>query len=200
MNSIETPPCSPAVLGPFVVWEGAFGAADLKAIEQYADGLPHENATVDGFDYRYDPALRKTKVAWIEQNALTQPFYDRLETIILSLNSQFFQYDLAKLEPIQYALYDGSEQGHFDWHVDYDRDTGHERPYARKLSISVQLSGPSHYEGGELQARVRSRIDAAPKTFGTVIAFPSYVLHRVTPVTSGVRKALVAWALGPDYR
>jgi PKHD-type hydroxylase len=197
---IETPLSSPAILGPFVVWEGAFGAEDLKTIEHYADGLQQTNATVDGFDNRYDPAIRKTKVAWIEQNAQTQAFYDRMEIIILSLNSQFFQYDLANMLPIQYAIYDGSEQGHFDWHVDYDRNSGRERQDARKMSISVQLSGPSHYEGGELQARVRSRIDVAPKTFGTVIAFPSYVLHRVTPVTAGVRKSLVGWVVGPDYR
>jgi PKHD-type hydroxylase len=162
--------------------------------------LRHQDAALHQSHARYDQNIRVTKVAWIEREPATQAFYDRIETIILSLNSQFFQYDLAKMTPMQYAIYNGSEQGHYDWHSDYCREAGHEPPQYRKLSISVQLSDPADYEGGELQARVRSSIDAAPKTRGTVIAFPSYVLHRVTPVTAGVRKSLVVWVLGPDYR
>ena len=191
---------SPAILGPLVVWEGALNAEDLRAIEQVGDGLPHQAAVVDADSPRYDQTVRTSRVAWIERNSLSEPIYDRMEMIILSLNSQFFQYTLAKLAPLQYAIYNGSEQAHFDWHTDYCRETGREEHDFRKLSITVQLSEPSDYEGGELQARVRSRIDVAPKTRGTVIAFPSFVLHRVTPVTSGVRKSLVGWVLGPDYK
>lgn len=190
----------PAILGPFVVWEGALGTEDMRALEHYGDGLPHQNAVVDAHSPRYDQDIRTSRVAWIERNPLTESLYDRMETIILSLNSQFFQYNLAKLAPLQYAIYHGSQQAHFDWHADYCRETGNEAADFRKLSISVQLSDPSGYEGGELQARVRNGIDIAPKSRGTVIAFPSFVLHRVTPVTSGIRKSLVAWALGPDYR
>jgi PKHD-type hydroxylase len=51
-----------------------------------------------------------------------------------------------------------------------------------------------------LQTHVGKEIASAPRERGTVIAFPSYVLHRVTPITSGVRKALVVWAMGPKFR
>ena len=200
MNSVEILPSSPALLGPFAVWEGAFGAEDLKFIEHYGDGLQHQDAELHRSHARHDHNIRITKLAWIEHKPATAAFYERVENIILSLNSQFFQYDLAKMTPIQYAIYNGSEKGHYDWHSDYCREAGYEPPHFRKLSISVQLSDPSDYEGGELQARVRSKIDVAPKPRGTVIAFPSYVLHRVTPVTAGVRKSLVVWVLGPDYR
>jgi PKHD-type hydroxylase len=200
MNIIGGPASSPAILGPFVVWEGAFSAEDLKAVEQVGDGLPHQDAVVDGNSRRYDQNIRTSKIAWIERNSMTENIYDRMETIILSLNSQFFQYSLAKMAPLQHAIYNGSEQAHFDWHSDYCRETGHEENDFRKLSITVQLSDPSEYQGGELQARARSEIDVAPKTRGTVIAFPSFVLHRVTPVTSGVRKSMVGWILGPDYK
>ena len=40
----------------------------------------------------------------------------------------------------------------------------------------------------------------AHKARGTLVAFPSYVMHRVTPVTSGTRKSLVAWVAGPKFR
>jgi PKHD-type hydroxylase len=200
MNSIGGPASCPEILGPFVVWEGAFSAEELKAIEHHGGGLPHQDAVVDADSPRYDQNIRTTKVAWIERNPRTENTYDRMETIILSLNSQFFQYNLVKLTPFQHAIYNGSEQAHFDWHSDYCRETGREENDFRKLSITVQLSDPSDYAGGELQARVRSGIDVAPKSRGTVIAFPSFVLHRVTPVTSGVRKSLVGWVLGPDYK
>ena len=84
--------------------------------------------------------------------------------------------------------------------TDYGREKGHEQHEPRKLSLSLQLSDGADYQGGELQAQVRSRIEVAPKARGAVIAFPSYVLHRVMPITAGVRKSLVVWALGPEYR
>jgi PKHD-type hydroxylase len=191
---------SAVALGAFVAWEGALTTQEVDAIEQYGDALPHQKAGLTSKTASYDQAIRITDVAWIVRNAQTQVFYSRMETILLSLNRQFFQYDLSGLAPMQYAVYDGSEQGHFDWHIDYGRERGHEQHEPRKLSISVQLSNPSDYDGGELQAQVRSRIDIAAKTRGTVIAFPSYMLHRVTPITRGVRKSLVVWATGPEYR
>lgn len=200
MSLASNPAAAPAVLGPFVAWEGAFGAAEIDAITQYADGLLLQDAALSGARAGYDQNIRVTKVAWVERNALTNGFYNHMENIVRGLNRQFFQYDLSGLAPMQYAIYDASEQGHFDWHVDYGRERGHEQHEPRKLSLSLQLSDPSDYEGGELQARVRSKVDVAPRTRGSVIAFPSYVLHRVTPITAGQRKSLVVWALGPEYR
>jgi PKHD-type hydroxylase len=70
----------------------------------------------------------------------------------------------------------------------------------RKFSISVQLSDPSDYEGCNLEFQAGNKVETAPRTLGAVIAFPSYVLHRVTPCTRGTRKALVAWTTGPKLR
>ena len=64
------------------------------------------------------------------------------------------------------------------------------------LSISVQLSGSEEYEGGDLQFEVGSDEIAAAQDPGSVIFFPSYIRHRVTPVTSGVRYSLVQWVSG----
>jgi len=190
----------PAILGPFAVWEGLFGADELDAIERYGDALPRQPAALTGGNAGYDNGIRRTQVAWLERNGQTNLFYRRMEEITLSLNRQFFQFDLSGLAPMQFAVYDVSEQGHFDWHTDYGRERGHEQHEPRKLSLSLQLSAPSQYQGGELQAQVRSRLETAPKTRGALVAFPSYVLHRVTPVTWGTRKSLVIWALGPEYR
>jgi predicted 2-oxoglutarate/Fe(II)-dependent dioxygenase YbiX len=84
--------------------------------------------------------------------------------------------------------------GQFDWHNDYS----HGLPDApRKLTIIIQLSDENDYEGGALEV-FGAEIQALPRCRGTVVAFPSFLFHRVTPVTSGIRRALVAWIGGPQ--
>lgn len=117
-----------------------------------------------------------------------------------------WQFDLSGLGTLSFLRYD--ESSHFQWHIDtlsYDRTdygrlgTGLER----KLSVTVNLSDPADYDGGELeflnglgqlikQSELRER--------GSVIVFPSTVGHRVTAVTRGVRYALVGWMVGPPLR
>ena len=105
----------PAILGPFVTWEGVFAAEELDALERYGDGLRHQQAALTGDKAGYNQAIRITRVAWIERNAHTNQFYQRMQEIVLHLNRKFFHYDLSGLAPMQYAIYNGSEQGHFDW-------------------------------------------------------------------------------------
>ena len=116
---------------------------------------------------------------------------------MLRLNTDIFRYDLYGLEKaLQYTVYEGSEGGHYDWHV----DTGPHNPEPRKISLSLQLSDPADYEGGRLVIEAGDGAYAAETRRGTIIAFPSYVLHRVTPTESGVRKSLVIWVAGPEFR
>ena len=100
----------------------------------------------------------------------------------------------------QYTVYDADEGGRFDWHQDYGRDAGDPAREPRKLTLSLQLSDPAAYDGCDLQAQGSGLVDTAPRSRGALVAFPSYVLHRATPITRGQRKSLVAWALGPDLR
>ena len=185
----------PVVQGPFLAWEGALTPAEVDAIIAYGDAQILEKAQIavqrDDLE-----AVRITHLAWLERNAQTQEFYDRLAQIVLRLNTQFYRFALTGLENLQYTVYDGKEGGHYDWHIDYGRNS--HKP--RKISLSVQLSDPSHYEGCDLQFQIGSGVTTAPRTRGTVIAFPSFFLHRVTPVTAGVRKSLVLWATGPEFR
>ena len=69
-----------------------------------------------------------------------------------------------------------------------------------KLSISIQLSEPDEYVGGDLLLWHRPKADAAPRVRGSVIVYPAWTTHEVSPVTSGTRRALVAWAAGPSFR
>lgn len=185
----------PQVRGPFIVWEGALAAAEVDAITAYGDGLIHQKAEIaagrDGID-----DVRVTRLAWIEPNTNTTSFYGRISHIVRDLNQRFYRFALTGLENFQYTVYHGHQGGHYDWHIDYGRQSAR----ARKISLSIQLSDPADYEGGDLQFQIDSQPAAAPRTRGTLIAFPAFFLHRVTPVLAGTRKSLVVWATGPEFQ
>ena len=181
----------------FTAWADAFTPAELDRIIAYGDQLQQDKAnllsTPEGATAEQ---IRITQTARIQQTGETQWLHDRLQGIVQGLNAQSYQYELSGFaEPFQYTVYRDQDGGHYDWHVDHG-------PLAvqRKLSISVQLSDGAGYDGCDLQFMAGSQLQLAPRDRGAVIAFPSYVLHRVTPVTRGVRKALVVWVTGPNFR
>ena len=175
----------------------AFTGEQLDAIEKLGNELAVSNATIEGAHANTHVAeLRVTQIAWIDQNPRSQWLYERISAVIGDLNARFYQFDLTGYsDHFQYTIYHGREGGHYDWHVD---QIGSREP--RKLSITLQLSDPATYEGGDLQLHGRTEIDNAPRARGTLVAFPSWVLHRVTPVISGTRRSLVAWTTGPKFR
>ena len=183
--------------GPVIAWEGAFSAAEVDRITALGDGMARERAQLVRAQ---DPLGKKriTDVAWLVRGADTAWLFARLEQVVQRLNAQYYKYDLYPelRERLQYTIYDAAAGGHYDWHVDH----GAAMPDARKLSISLQLSEPSDYEGCDLELQFGDGMLAAPRSKGTVIAFSSYVLHRVSPITSGARKSLVAWVSGPDFK
>ncbi|MBA2587864.1 MAG: 2OG-Fe(II) oxygenase [Alphaproteobacteria bacterium] len=189
---------SPALSGALAVWQGLFSTAELDGLVRLGDGLALEKAELSsGRGYEN---IRSTKVAWVPRGPETESVYSRLEQAVLDLNERFFRYDLSGLAMLQYARYGGPEGGHFDWHKDYGRDASDPSQEPRKLTLSLQLSDPSDYQGCELQIRAGNLIDTAPRARGTLVAFPANVLHQVTPIESGVRRSLVIWAVGPDFR
>lgn len=183
---------------PFALWANAFTPAELDRIEALGDALTAEEATIASAPSEnvVQEKVRVTRTAWLFPSPDSKWIYDRMQRIVRTLNDRVYQFDLSGFsESFQYTVYHGSEGGHYDWHVDHG-------PLGtrRKLSISVQLSDPSRYEGCDLEFHAGNKCEIAPRERGTVIAFPSYVLHRVTPCTKGTRKAIVAWITGPQFR
>jgi PKHD-type hydroxylase len=79
-------------------------------------------------------------------------------------------------------------------------DIGPNELSVRKVSLTIQLSDSDDYEGGELQL-LRGRMqENMPKGKGCVVVFPSYLLHRVSPVTKGKRISMVLWVGGGHYK
>ena len=185
------------MLGGTVAWQGLFGAAELDRLERLCDSLVLEQARLTGDG---DVSIRATKVAWVYRQPETEDLYRKMEEIVLRLNAEHFRSDLSGLTALQYAVYSDAEGGYFDWHNDYGRDRNDPGQEPRKLTLSLQLSDADAYEGCDLQVRAAHPVDVAPRQRGALVAFRATALHRVTPITRGVRKSLVAWAAGPEYR
>lgn len=181
----------------FVPWANAFTPDELDRIERYGDGLGLlQGGLAKDLETDKRDQIRSSRIAWFEGVAENKWIYDRIQQIAMLINAMSYRFDLTGFsERMQYSVYEDTQQGHYDWHVD-------QGPIGirRKLSLTVQLSDPSQYEGGDLQLYAGNLIQNAPRDRGMLIAFPSYVLHRVAPVTAGTRKSLVIWITGPQFR
>ena len=143
-----------------------------------------------------DAKLRRSQVAFLRREQKYEWLYQRLWAAVQACNPQYFDVDVAEVEPnVQVARYDSSDQGFYDWHLDFG--PGHS---LRKLSISVQLSSSEDYDGGDLELLYSNSPTTLDRTRGAFIIFPSFMLHRVTPVTRGTRWSLVAWIRGKRWR
>lgn len=145
-----------------------------------------------------DDRVRKSTIKWLPHNTETEWLYDKLASSILDVNFKKWGFSLSSIiDDIQYTEY-YENGGHYGWHVDVGN---YNLSNHRKISVTVQLSDPSEYEGGVLQFNTGgdNYIDA-PKEKGLGVLFPSYILHRVTPVTKGTRKSLVMWVGGDTFR
>jgi PKHD-type hydroxylase len=149
-----------------------------------------------------DKTYRDSRIHWIPKTDEWNWLYSKIYTIANKANEATWHFDIRYMnEKIQYTEYDASYAGKYDWHVDFATvDFGSGFSSQRKVAIVVQLSEPDEYEGGELQFYINREPTTAPKEKGTIICFPTYFLHRVTPVTKGKRRSLVLWTSGPPFR
>jgi PKHD-type hydroxylase len=183
------------VKNAFMAWENAFTSEELDAFEEYGDRMVLRKAEL-AVKGDQDDDIRITDIAWLEHNRESSALYERIVQVVQKLNSEVYHFDVNGVENIQYTVYRAAPGGYYHWHIDH----GPHNPKPRKISLSIQLTDSAQYEGCDLQFQVSNSIGVAPRKRGTIIAFPSFFLHRVTPITSGTRKALVVWATGPDFR
>jgi PKHD-type hydroxylase len=180
-------------------WSDGFSIDEITEIIKVGETKIAAQAQVgQGAEAGVMDEIRRSKVSWISQNDLPW-LYDRLGYIARRLNGQYFQLDLFGFhEDLQYTTYLSSETGHYDWHMDKGYSANGTPP--RKLSMVLLLSHQDEYEGGELELLTGNGTTLCQKTQGIVHVFPSYVMHRVTPVTKGTRRSLVVWLTGPRFR
>lgn len=149
---------------------------------------------------------RICETLWMDDTTETAWIFVRLAGVVAEVNRENFHFDLDEFrESAQILRYSApvitsggtSSAGRYDTHVDIGAG-GHSA--TRKLSLSIQLSAAGSYSGGGLQIGENDEDWSAPLDAGTAILFPSFVKHRILPLTVGTRYALVAWVHGPAFR
>jgi|TARA_R110000824_G_scaffold401114_2_gene610745 PKHD-type hydroxylase len=139
-------------------------------------------------------SVRSSTVTWLPFDRMT-PMYDDLDTFIQKTNRNHFGFnDIRITEPAQFSEY---QKGDFyDWHMDTELFMDKEPP-VRKLSMTLLLNDPKEFEGGDL---IIAGLNASPKQKGKATIFASFLQHKVTPVTRGIRKSLVMWFGGEPFK
>ena len=194
MQHVITPHSLP--LESWVWWGGAFTEQELDWLQGKAKNSK-QNARIGRDDGNgvADSSIRRSQISWVNNDADTKWVFEKLAIVISKMNAQYYRFDLTGFgEPLQLTNYDQSENGMYGWHTDYGGGV------SRKLSMSVQLTNPSEYEGGDLQVMAANQPQSIRKQRGLIAIFPSYVVHQVTPVTQGSRQSLVAWVSGPAFK
>lgn len=124
-------------------------------------------------------------------------FIDKLEEYINQANN-YFRFNLNYITDLAY-IETGESLNPLDWHNDISKQYPHNQ---RKLSFSLIINDPKEYEGGILEINNGSGNNniIPPNPPGSLIFFPSFMLHRVTTVTKGVRKSIVGFVGGEPYK
>jgi len=174
-------------------FNGGFDNNEIEKIIEDSKKYDFVNATI--VDEENTNKVRKSSVKWLPHDERWSWLTDKIISLVLDAN-KIWAFDLHSIiDDIQYTEYDG-EGGHYDWHI----DIGPDNISHRKISIVIQLSDENDYVGGDLELMTGNGHSVVPRGKGNVAIFPSFLLHRVTPLTSGNRKSLVLWVGGGHYK
>lgn len=140
-----------------------------------------------------DLKIRNTDIIFCDNN---HPISSMMMSFVLRANnSAGWNYAIDYFQDAQVGRY--GKDCHYDWHK--DTAVPNEENHQRKLTAVLLLNDGSEFEGGHLQIE-DINIDNLLIKAGSVIVFPSFLKHRVTPVVSGTRYTAVCWAMGPLFR
>ena len=176
----------------FHIWQSALSKEQIIEILNLVDNNSLLNAPVFSSSKSIQKK-RSSKIYWINESWVQKLLWE----YILEANKKTFHVDVINKSEIQFTEYRSHEGGKYYWHHDVNWNA--QEGLDRKLSISIQLSDKTDYLGGDFEfEEINSSMDF--KGIGTIIIFPSYLRHRVTKVTSGTRRSLVAWFYGPNWK
>lgn len=176
----------------FAWWEGAFTEKELDWLQQKAREASDSAYIGSG---EVNDAVRRSELNWLHKDSDCAWVFEKLAFVASRLNADYFNFELIGFgEPFQLTNYHAARQGTYTWHQDFGSRV------SRKLSLVLQLSDPNEYEGGELQLLTSKEPTSIQKQRGLIVAFPSWTVHQVTPVTKGTRQTLVTWISGPAFK
>jgi PKHD-type hydroxylase len=162
----------------------------LQLIKDFTPQL--QPALIETMDLAQSESIRKSSAVFIAPSKSTSWVFERLAKATRDINDSVYGFATSQFrEGFQFTRYEVGE--YYGPHY----DIGPGKLTERKLSLTVQLSAPEDYTGGELIIYPEF---VAPKDQGTMTVFPSFMCHNVNPVKTGVRYSLVSWLAGPPFR
>lgn len=183
--------------------DGIFQPDELKKIDEYCANLKLRDGTI-GSEV-VDPTIRKSRICFFDVDGENHWWTSRLNHCLSTVNDEVFRFDLTGFIGLQYTEYQ-ADSSHYDWHIDTKLGADEEEikqgkitPHMRKLSMTFILSDSSEYSGGEFEID-HGVVFSPPQRRGDAIFFPSFLKHRVKPVTEGIRRSIVIWAVGPKFK
>ena len=183
-----------------VSWDDAFTLDEIDKIVEMGYSQPLDKGMITNHNGKSDiPNLRSCTLNWHYPSESNEWIFSRVTEALSQVNSKVYHYELANIEPLQFASYNSNNKEFYGKHLDCT--FGVDSPNTnRKLSVTLQLTDSDEYEGGDLLLYTCETPVVAPKKKGMMIVFPSFIMHEVTPVTKGHRHSLVTWAHGPLFK
>jgi PKHD-type hydroxylase len=200
MSTISNNPRSYSkITEPWVFVDECFTSEELKKIEEYCSSKKLNKASTVGSD----SSARVSNNCFNDVDQENIWFINRINQALEHANKAFYNFDLYGYSFFQYAEYEGSENGKYDAHTDLI--FGENKPGymidTRKLSLSLLLNeSEKDFIGGEFFIHLSKNPSLHALKKGQMILFPSFMLHGVKPVLSGVRKSIVIWVEGPKFK
>jgi PKHD-type hydroxylase len=186
-----------------IYWEDLLTKSQVQQVFDLVENFREKNnsrgktGTTDSIE-RAD--IRRSNLVWIPHNDTTNWLYKLISDRVLELNRDFYNFELAGTQALQYTEYDASEQGHYDWHCDISFLEKNNQSCVRKISVSVVLSDTTEYKGGAFLFAPTGRAIEVEQKSGRMIVFPSWVPHCVKPILQGQRRSLVLWFYGKKFK
>jgi len=177
--------------------ELTFTSEECDKIVAFSNKLYGNKSTIGAgkSEGTYDPSIRSVDTYSINLNDETRWIFEKISAAVSTVNAEHYRFDLMGItHGLQLLHYKASENGHYSWHI----DAGEGNSSTRKISLSIPLTLKSSYKGGDLELMNNGNHMSAYTEKGSITFFPSYMPHRVTPVTEGERWVIVVWVHGPS--
>lgn len=184
------------VYNNYYYWNNAFSNEECEKIINFGKNFNAQDGTVESATQNQtseEKKSRRSKISWIPFSDDSAWIYEKIHELAVATNKNMnWNFSLyGFLDQIQFTEYKSEYKGHYDYHSDIIISNT-----VRKISVVLQLTDEKTYEGGEFEL---FQIGQTPKQRGTLIFFPSFIIHKVFPVTNGTRYSLVSWISGPKF-
>jgi PKHD-type hydroxylase len=139
--------------------------------------------------------IRSSFTSWINLNDVPD-ILQKINFFVDEINNINWRFKINYLGESSIVSY-LNPKDNYNWHTDWNSSVS---SCNRKISVLIQLSDPSNYQGCRLQIKMGKYSNHSfTNELGSILIFPSFLLHRATKLISGERDVLVMWYHGDSF-